>query len=41
MKDKKVIGWYYKGIGKVLEKEFAGVPAFEEYRELVKKHFGE
>ena len=41
MKDKKVIGWYYKGSGKVLEKEFAGVPAFEEYRELVKKHFGE
>lgn len=39
MKDKKVIGWYYKGIVESLEESFDGVPAFEEYSQLVKKHF--
>lgn len=40
MKDKDTIGWYYKGIRDALVKDFAGVPAFEEYCSLVKKNFG-
>ena len=40
MKDKDTIGWYYKGIRKALAKDFAGVPAYEEYCQLVEKNFG-
>lgn len=39
MKDKKMIGWYYKGILESLKDSLAGVPAFGEYCELVGKHF--
>lgn len=39
MKDKNVIGWYYKGIRKSLEKDFKNVPAYEEYCRLVEKNF--
>lgn len=41
MKDKKIIGWYYKGIRDALKKEFNGVPAYMEYCRLVEKNFGE
>lgn len=40
MKDKNTIGWYYKGIRDALAKDFAGVPAYEEYCWLVEKNFG-
>lgn len=40
MKDKDIIGWYYKGIREALESEFAGHIAYEEYCELVEKTFG-
>ena len=40
MKDKAVIGWYYKGIREVLARDFAGVDAYEEYCYLVEKNFG-
>lgn len=40
MKDKDIIGWYYKGIQEALKSEFAGMPAYEEYCELVEKTFG-
>jgi (p)ppGpp synthase/HD superfamily hydrolase len=39
MKDKKMIGWYYKGILSSLQEALEGVPAFGEYRQLVEKHF--
>lgn len=39
MKDKNTIGWYYKGILTALKDSMDGVPAYEEYCELVKKHF--
>lgn len=39
MKDKEVIGWYYKGIRDALQDALAGVPAYVEYCELVKKYF--
>lgn len=41
MQSKQAIGWYYKGIKEALEDKFRGVPAFEEYCRLVKKHFGD
>lgn len=40
MKDKDTIGWYYKGVRDALAKDFAGIPAFEEYCSLVEKNFG-
>ena len=40
MKDKKMIGWYYKGILSSLQSSMEGQPAFEEYCRLVQKHFG-
>lgn len=40
MKDKQVIGWYYKGVRDSLSKDFAGIPIYEEYRKLVEKIFG-
>ena len=39
MKDKQMIGWYYKGIRDVLGEVFNGVPAYEEYCQLVQKNF--
>lgn len=41
MKDKQIIGWYYKGIRDALKEQFEGVPAYEEYCKLIKKNFGE
>lgn len=40
MKDKAVIGWYYKGIRAALERDFAGESAYQEYCRLVEKNFG-
>lgn len=40
MKDKNVIGWYYKEIMKSLE-SLKGMEAYEEYCQLVKANFGE
>ena len=40
MKDQDTIGWYYKGVRDALAKDFAGIPAFEEYCSLVEKNFG-
>ena len=40
MKNKDTIGWYYKGIREALAKDFVGVPAYEEYCQLVEKNFG-
>lgn len=39
MKDKKMIGWYYKGIRESLHDSLEGIPAFCEYCKLVEKHF--
>ena len=41
MQSKQAIGWYYKGIRDALREHFEGVPIYDEYCELVKKHFGE
>ena len=41
MKDKEMIGWYYKGIRDVLRDDFRGVQAYEEYCVLIDKIFGE
>ena len=35
MKDKNMIGWYYKGIRDALKDIFDGVPAYEEYCRLI------
>lgn len=40
MKDKYWIGWYYKGVLESLRDSLSTENAFEEYRKLVKKHFG-
>lgn len=40
MKDKQMIGWYYKGILKSLQSSMSEMTAFVEYRRLVEKHFG-
>ena len=40
MKSKAAIGWYYIGVKDALQKDFAGIPAYEEYRALVEKIFG-
>jgi len=41
MKDKKVIGWYYKSIQESLKESMAGIEAYREYCELVAKNFGD
>ena len=41
MKDKQVIGWYYKSIQESLGEAMAGTEAYREYCELVGKNFGE
>ena len=38
-KDKKLHGWYYRSVFQALEPEFAGTPAIEEYRELLRLVF--
>lgn len=40
MKDKDIIGWYYKGVRDSLKDVFAGEEAYEEYCSLVEKNFG-
>ena len=40
MKDKRMIGWYYKGILNSLQESMSEMVAFKEYRRLVEKHFG-
>jgi tRNA nucleotidyltransferase (CCA-adding enzyme) len=40
MKDKEMIGWYYKGIRESLREAFQNVPAYEEYCKLVERNFG-
>lgn len=40
MKDKSVIGWYYKGVRDALKDAFEGVEAYEEYCRLIEKNFG-
>ena len=39
MKDKNIIGWYYKGIRDVLKEDFSDTKAYQEYAALVKKNF--
>lgn len=41
MHSKHAIGWYYKGVMESLQDAFWDVPAFQEYRGLVRKHFGD
>lgn len=40
MKDKQVIGWYYKGVRDALKGTFKGTGAYEEYCRLIEKNFG-
>lgn len=40
MKDKQIIGWYYKGVQDSLEERFKGMEAYEEYCRLIEKNFG-
>ena len=39
MKDKKLIGWYYKSIRKSLEKAMSHTEAYKEYSRLIDKNF--
>lgn len=39
MKDKQIIGWYYKEIQNSLHR-LQGIPAYEEYCRLVQRNFG-
>ena len=39
MKDKQMIGWYYKGIRDALQSVFAEEAAFQEYCALIEKNF--
>lgn len=41
MKDKNVIGWYYKSIRQSLKEAMEGTEAYREYCELVTKNFGD
>lgn len=40
MKDKNVIGWYYKSVRDSLREAMHGVKAYEEYCDLIEKNFG-
>ncbi len=40
MKDKGIIGWYYKGIRESLRNAMGDTEVFREYCELVEKNFG-
>jgi (p)ppGpp synthase/HD superfamily hydrolase len=39
MKDKQVIGWYYKSIRESLREDMANTAAYQEYCALVEKNF--
>ena len=39
MKDKNVIGWYYKSVRDSLKASMSGTAAYQEYCELVEKNF--
>lgn len=39
MKDKAIIGWYYKSVRDSLKDSMEGTKAYQEYCELVEKHF--
>lgn len=39
MKDKEIIGWYYKGVRDALAEAFAGEEVYEEYCRLVREIF--
>ena len=41
MKDKKVIGWYYKSIQESLREAMGGTEVYREYCELVAKNFAD
>lgn len=41
MKDKNIIGWYYKGVRDALRDNFRDIPAYQEYCRLIEKNFGE
>ena len=41
MKDKQVIGWYYKSIRESLKEAMEGTQPYREYCELVTKNFGD
>lgn len=40
MKDKHIIGWYYKGVRDVLKRPFESAEAYKEYCQLIEKNFG-
>ena len=40
MKDKQIIGWYYKGVRDALKMPFESSEAYKEYCRLIKKNFG-
>ena len=40
MKDKNIIGWYYKSIREALKEAMKGTQAYIEYCELVERNFG-
>jgi len=40
MKDKAVIGWYYKGVRDALVDAFKDEKLYQEYCGLVEKYFG-
>lgn len=39
MKDKNIIGWYYKSVRDSLQASMADTEAYREYSELIKKNF--
>ena len=39
MKDKNIIGWYYKSVRDSLKASMKGLAAYQEYSELVEKNF--
>ena len=41
MKDKQVIGWYYKSVRESLKSAMKETEAYREYCELIKKNFGD
>lgn len=40
MKNKQVIGWYYKGVRNSLRKSLGETAAYQEYCQLIDKNFG-
>ena len=40
MKDKNIIGWYYKGIRDSLKESLGELDAYKEYSLIVEKMFG-